>query len=128
MESIVSESKLKAYIPDADHVWVAVEIVSEDPAGVYLVEVTDLDYTVFPKRKVVNLKQFPYLSALPLQDDDNGAHGVDDMTSLNYLHEASILENLKKRFKAQLPYTYTGNLCIAVNPYKWLPLYSDELR
>jgi hypothetical protein len=29
----------------------------------------------------------------------------------------------------QRPYTYTGDICIAVNPYKWMAdLYSDEQR
>ena len=34
-----------------------------------------------------------------------------------------MLRNLQIRFEKQLPYTYTGNICIAVNPYQWLDLY-----
>jgi len=41
---------------------------------------------------------------------------------------ASILENLRRRFEHLQPYTYTGDICIAINPYQWLDIYSDELR
>ncbi|KAF4323204.1 hypothetical protein BBO99_00002788 [Phytophthora kernoviae] len=49
--------------------------------------------------------------------------GLDNMIELNHLHEAAILRNLKKRFRSRMPYTYTGDICLAVNPYQWL----DEL-
>jgi myosin heavy subunit len=64
---------------------------------------------------------------LPLQNDHTGT--VDDMTGLNYLHEPAILYNVRKRFFHGMPYTYTGNICVAVNPYKRLHhLYSKELQ
>lgn len=47
------------------------------------------------------------------------------MCSLNHLHEPAILYNLRRRFMCLLPYTYTGEICIAINPYQWLPLYSQ---
>jgi len=49
--------------------------------------------------------------------------GVEDMTTLNHLHEPAVLRNLELRFARQMPYTYTGQICIAVNPYQWLDLY-----
>jgi myosin-5 len=50
------------------------------------------------------------------------------MTMLNYLHEAAILFNLRTRFFAARPYTYTGDICIAVNPYQWLDIYTETTR
>lgn len=51
------------------------------------------------------------------------ADGVDDMCTLNHLHEPAVLRNLEIRFGRRFPYTYTGQICIAVNPYQWLDIY-----
>ena len=56
-----------------------------------------------------------------LQNTLASATGCADMVSLNYLHEPAILFNLKHRFLNQIPYTYTGAICIAVNPVRFLP-------
>jgi myosin-5 len=53
--------------------------------------------------------------------------GVQDMCTLNHLHEPAVLKNLQLRHAEGMPYTYTGQICIAVNPYKWLDLY-DKVR
>ncbi|RLN54191.1 hypothetical protein BBJ29_003794 [Phytophthora kernoviae] len=66
------------------------------------------------------------IPSLPLQNTSESAAGFEDMILIDHLHEASILYNLRKRFFRQLPYTYTGRICIAVNPYQWLDLYSKQ--
>merc|ERR1712002_817295 len=50
-----------------------------------------------------------------------------DMANLTYLNEASVLYNLKARYQAGLIYTYSGLFCVAVNPYKRLPIYLDTV-
>lgn len=55
-----------------------------------------------------------------LQNKLHSADGIDDMVNLNYLHEPAILYNLKLRYLRQIPYTYTGPICIAVNPVRLL--------
>lgn len=53
-------------------------------------------------------------------------HGVPDMAKLDHLHEASLLHNLARRHAASLPYTATGPIVLAVNPYRWLDgLYGE---
>ena len=54
---------------------------------------------------------------------------VDDMTSLLYLHEAGILENLYERSKPQNqhPYTYVSNVLIAINPLRNIPSLPMEV-
>jgi len=49
-----------------------------------------------------------------------------DMANLTYLNEASVLYNLRARYTATLIYTYSGLFCIAVNPYRRLPIYNDR--
>ncbi|XP_058101304.1 myosin-6-like [Magnolia sinica] len=54
--------------------------------------------------------------------------GVDDMTKLAYLHEPGVLQNLRARYDMNEIYTYTGNILIAVNPFRRLPhLYDSHM-
>ncbi|KAG4077223.1 hypothetical protein HA402_005278 [Bradysia odoriphaga] len=52
---------------------------------------------------------------------DLGSSGVDDMTQLEDLHEASLLWNLRLRYDRGMIYTFAGSILIAVNPYKMFP-------
>ncbi len=40
--------------------------------------------------------------------------------------EESISENLDKRLKKGIIYTYIGNVLVSVNPFEQLPLYGAE--
>ncbi|XP_071512372.1 myosin heavy chain, muscle-like [Panulirus ornatus] len=51
----------------------------------------------------------------------------EDMSNLTYLNDASVLYNLKSRYVARLIYTYSGLFCIAVNPYKRYPIYTNRV-
>ncbi|XP_057653577.1 myosin heavy chain, muscle isoform X34 [Diorhabda carinulata] len=50
----------------------------------------------------------------------------EDMSNLTYLNDASVLHNLKQRYYAQLIYTYSGLFCVAINPYKRFPVYTNR--
>nr|XP_015211512.1 PREDICTED: myosin-3 [Lepisosteus oculatus] len=52
---------------------------------------------------------------------------IEDMAMLTHLNEASVLYNLKERYAAWMIYTYSGLFCVTVNPYKWLPVYNQEV-
>jgi len=48
----------------------------------------------------------------PCHDQD-----CDDLTRLNYLHEASLLNSLQKRYIKDNIYTYFGDTLLSINPY-----------
>ncbi|KAE9124910.1 Myosin-52 [Phytophthora fragariae] len=130
----------RCYIPDEDAAWlpVYVEEVNE-PKGLVTVRVQrprrdqqdedtadhdDADRTGETRIVAIDVG-FPLQNAQLSRYDE----GLDNMIDLNHLHEAAILRNLKKRFRARKPYTYTGDICLAVNPYQWLDeLYTPGLH
>ncbi|XP_049733295.1 unconventional myosin-IXb isoform X3 [Elephas maximus indicus] len=58
---------------------------------------------------------------LPWQQAD-----FDDLCDLPELTEANLLRNLKRRFLQQKIYTYAGSILVAINPFKFLPIYNPK--
>uniref|UniRef100_A0A3P8VLA5 Myosin, heavy chain 7B, cardiac muscle, beta a n=1 Tax=Cynoglossus semilaevis TaxID=244447 RepID=A0A3P8VLA5_CYNSE len=52
---------------------------------------------------------------------------IEDMAMLTHLNEASVLSNLRRRYAKWMIYTYSGLFCVTVNPYKWLPVYTNQV-
>nr|UEK51607.1 MHC muscle-like protein 2 [Parasacculina yatsui] len=50
----------------------------------------------------------------------------EDMSNLTHLNDASVLHNLKQRYYNKLIYTYSGLFCVAINPYKRFPIYTNR--
>ncbi|CAH0678939.1 unnamed protein product [Chilo suppressalis] len=59
------------------------------------------------------------------READDGP-GVPDMTMMPQITEPAINDNLKRRYRHDLVYTYTGSILVAVNPYKELGCYTTE--
>ncbi|PRP86414.1 hypothetical protein PROFUN_05333 [Planoprotostelium fungivorum] len=54
--------------------------------------------------------------------------GVDDLVLLDEINEAAIIDAIKKRYEADMIYTYIGQVLIAVNPYRTIPnLYGKNI-
>ncbi|XP_069915042.1 unconventional myosin-IXb isoform X3 [Oryctolagus cuniculus] len=51
---------------------------------------------------------------------------VDDLCNLPELTEGRLLQNLKQRFLRQKIYTYAGSILVAINPFKFLPIYNPK--
>eukprot|EP01090_Pellita_catalonica_P012524 TRINITY_DN2743_c0_g1_i1.p1 TRINITY_DN2743_c0_g1~~TRINITY_DN2743_c0_g1_i1.p1 ORF type:complete len:1470 (-),score=356.83 TRINITY_DN2743_c0_g1_i1:46-4158(-) len=49
------------------------------------------------------------------------------MGQLGFLNEAAVLFNMKKRYYVDLFHTYSGLFLVVVNPYKRLPIYTEEM-
>ncbi|XP_052412896.1 unconventional myosin-Ic isoform X1 [Carassius gibelio] len=53
--------------------------------------------------------------------------GVQDFLLLeNYNSEAAFIENLRRRYREGLFYTYIGSVLVSVNPYRELEIYSKQ--
>ncbi|KAG7235764.1 hypothetical protein INR49_002266, partial [Caranx melampygus] len=72
--------------------------------------------------KTVTVKETDILQQNPPKFDK-----IEDMAMLTFLHEPAVLFNLKERYAAWMIYTYSGLFCVTVNPYKWLPVYNQEV-
>uniref|UniRef100_A0A3B4Z0R6 Myosin-7 n=1 Tax=Stegastes partitus TaxID=144197 RepID=A0A3B4Z0R6_9TELE len=72
--------------------------------------------------KTVTVKDSDVLQQNPPKFDK-----IEDMAMLTFLHEPAVLFNLKERYAAWMIYTYSGLFCVTVNPYKWLPVYNQEV-
>lgn len=119
----------KCYFPDKLNIWLKGIVVQQNNSSITVkneqnneqCEISLSDKNVLQQLKALGGKDDQV--SLPLQNEKD----VEDLITLGYLHEPAILYNIKSRFDMELPYTYTGEICIAVNPYQWLPeLYTEE--
>jgi hypothetical protein len=97
-------------------VWIAVLVQSISKTSCWVTTADD------PNGFQLDTTECPFLPVNP--------RTVDDMTSLLYLHEAAILENLCERSKPQYlrPYTYVSNVLIAVNPLRKVEIPPMEVN
>ena len=75
----------------------------------------------------------PYDRVFPAEDEDGAndanAKTVEDNCALMYLNEATLLNNVRRRYAKDEIYTYVANILVALNPYKPLRhLYDAKVR
>ncbi|CAK4167413.1 unnamed protein product [Aphanomyces euteiches] len=97
------------WVPDTERVWRIVQVtkVHEEERGMILSVVGEHGEEKVDMRDIGDVYRV-------------NPRVVDDMTSLYYIHEAGILENLnvRSRLDNQRPYTFMANVLIAVNPLR----------
>ncbi|XP_057696103.1 LOW QUALITY PROTEIN: si:zfos-588f8.1 [Corythoichthys intestinalis] len=74
-----------------------------------------------PLSKEQEAQQLAARGFLPPPQDD-----FADLCNLPKLNEDSILNNLRTRFYNKKIYTYAGSILIAINPFKFLPIYNPK--
>jgi myosin-5 len=83
----------------------------------------DAEATGRPQERWVALREY-FNHQLPQQSDGTSCR---DLADLPYLHEATVLQQLKERHCRRLPYTRVGDILVSVKPCQWIPdLYSSE--
>uniref|UniRef100_A0A8C5FG72 Myosin heavy chain, fast skeletal muscle-like n=1 Tax=Gadus morhua TaxID=8049 RepID=A0A8C5FG72_GADMO len=107
-QSAPFDAKSAAYVADAKELYVKCTIIKKEAGKTTVKERTVKDDDVTPMNP-------------PKYDK------IEDMAMMTHLNEASVLYNLKERYAAWMIYTYSGLFCATVNPYKWLPVYDQEV-
>ncbi len=67
-------------------------------------------------------------AALTMMIQDTVTGGVDDLIGLTHLHEPAILHAIRLRYDADIIYTSTGPILLAINPFKVSGNYFRELK
>ncbi|XP_062338187.1 myosin-7-like [Osmerus eperlanus] len=107
------DMKKECFVPDPVEEFVKASIASREGEKV----------TVDTQNgKTLTVKESQILQRNPPKFDK-----IEDMAMLTFLHEPAVLFNLKERYAAWMIYTYSGLFCVTVNPYKWLPVYNQEV-
>jgi len=96
------------WAPDTEVIWSPAIIVSCDGASVSL------------RHESGQLKEVPRNTVFLPQNSD-GEREAENLTTLPFLHEASVLEALTLRHNTDAIYTFCGKTLLAVNPYRDIP-------
>uniref|UniRef100_A0A3B1KIG8 Myosin-7-like n=1 Tax=Astyanax mexicanus TaxID=7994 RepID=A0A3B1KIG8_ASTMX len=107
------DMKKECFVPDPEVEYVKASITGRDGDKVTV----DTEYG-----KTVTVKECDVHPQNPPKFDK-----IEDMAMFTFLHEPAVLFNLKERYAAWMIYTYSGLFCVTVNPYKWLPVYNQEV-
>uniref|UniRef100_A0A8B9BG96 Unconventional myosin-Vb n=1 Tax=Anser brachyrhynchus TaxID=132585 RepID=A0A8B9BG96_9AVES len=115
----VSPQGARVWIPDCVQVWRAAEITRDYEEGDAVLHLCLEDGSMLA---------YPIESQLPPLCNPECLSGKDDLVALSYLHEPAVLHSLRVRFlEANAIYTYCGIILVAINPYKPLPIYEEEV-
>ena len=105
------------WVRSEDEVWTTAEILSEIDNGQYIIKHTN-------SKGRVNINEKYTVTELDILEVCDTQ--VDDLTQMIHLNEANILEAIHKRYRESNIYTKTGEVLLAVNPFKNLEIYDIE--
>uniref|UniRef100_A0A663EYG0 Myosin motor domain-containing protein n=1 Tax=Aquila chrysaetos chrysaetos TaxID=223781 RepID=A0A663EYG0_AQUCH len=109
----------RVWIPDCVEVWRVAEVTRSYKEG---------DAVLHLRLEDGSALAYPIESQLPPLCNPDCLSGADDLVALSYLHEPAVLHSLRRRFvEANAIYTYCGVILVAINPYKPLPIYEEEV-
>ncbi|NXX21056.1 MYO5B protein, partial [Podargus strigoides] len=109
----------RVWIPDSVKVWKVAEITRGYKEG---------DSVLHLRLEDGSALAYPIKHQLPPLCNPDCLTDADNLVALSYLHEPAVLHSLRRRFlEANAIYTYCGVILVAINPYKPLPIYEEEV-
>ncbi|XP_054661949.1 unconventional myosin-Vb-like [Grus americana] len=109
----------RVWIPDCIEVWRVAEITRDYKEGDTILHLCLEDGSALA---------YSIEFQLPPLCNPDCLSDADDLVALSYLHEPAVLHSLRRRFlEANAIYTYCGIILVAINPYKPLPIYEEEV-
>lgn len=108
------DGKTKCWVPDGKNAYIEAEVKESGDDGQVIVETRD--------GEIMRIKEDKLQQMNPEE-----LEMIEDLSMLLYLNEASVLHTLRRRYDHWMIYTYSGIFCVAINPYKWLPVYQKEV-
>ncbi|CAH6792395.1 Myh15 [Phodopus roborovskii] len=114
LQSPAFDEKKKCWVHDVKNAYIEAEVKESDGDGKVIVETRDGESLRIKEDKIqqMNPEEFEM---------------VEDLSMLPHLNEPSVLHTLRRRYDHWMIYTYSGLFCVAINPYKWLPVYQKEV-
>ncbi|XP_078700164.1 myosin-7-like isoform X1 [Branchiostoma floridae x Branchiostoma belcheri] len=113
LRSAPYDPKKNVWVPDDKECYIAVE-VKEEKGDKVVVQLPKGATKDFPKDKLVMMNPSKFVCC-------------EDMANMTYLNDASVLATLRDRYANGLIYTYSGLFCVVINPFRRLPLYTEEV-
>ncbi|XP_078656463.1 uncharacterized protein LOC144902763 [Branchiostoma floridae x Branchiostoma belcheri] len=107
------DAKKNVWVPDKKEIFVAAEVKSTK--GDQVTVTTADGQTLAVKKEKIQQMNPPKFSC------------AEDMANMTFLNEASVLGNLRQRYDLMLIYTYSGLFCVVINPFKRLPIYTEQV-
>ncbi|KAL4136997.1 hypothetical protein PRIC2_000524 [Phytophthora ramorum] len=99
----------KVWCPDPRNVWQLGTVVEDDGQKLHVL-LPDADAE----------QQFSFEQVHPY--DPSHSVDLDNVAEMDNLHEAPLLDLLRRRYLEDKIYTYTGDILISINPYKNIPM------
>lgn len=107
-------AKKYVWVPDDQEGFIRGQTRQEEPDGQLIIELDNNKRITISKDDTQRVNPPKFSKA-------------EDMSELACLNDASVLFNLKERYFSGLIYTYSGLFCVVVNPYRRLPIYSENV-
>uniref|UniRef100_A0A0G2JY53 Myosin, heavy chain 15 n=2 Tax=Rattus norvegicus TaxID=10116 RepID=A0A0G2JY53_RAT len=108
------DGKKKCWVPDGKNAYTEAEVKESSGDGHVIVETRDGESLRIREDEIQQMNP----AELEM---------IEDLSMLLYINEGSVLHTLRKRYDHWMIYTYSGLFCVAINPYKWLPVYQKEV-